>query len=217
MAAVLLLGLHVPAAMAQTEFRDVRDYFAALHESVFDDTTDGLDDAQRKQLLAKGRTEDWRYRRLHGAKAVLTAVNPNSTVTMTVMNLGRQGLQVHIQNEKAETISYWTLQKGGSALERHQPRPAVQAAAAAHHDLRGGSAGAAGKPVDPLAGVPQAVADHVDALAGCRDATGDAGRLKELRCAERQAIDADLRRRHGASAIVKATLDRAAALFGPRQ
>lgn len=211
----LLLMAGTPLANPAT--KDIKAYFASVPTEVFDDTTDGLDEDQRKILLAKGRSEDWIFRRIHAGKAILKATHPSSIVTMTLMKLGEPVMQVHIQNERAETISYWVLAKEGEPLQKHMPALALQAAAAAHHDIHGDSTKGAGGPVDPLAGMPSAIISHVNALESCQKVTGSdstkAPAQTDLRCSERPAIEAELRRTHK-TPIAKTMLDRAKALIG---
>jgi uncharacterized protein len=96
---------------------DITTYFRLVPLSVFDTTTDGLEaEEQRTLLLEKGESEDWTYKRLSAAKATLRAKHGNSTVTMSLMKTGPIMLQVHVQNEKAETITYWTLDAANKPL-----------------------------------------------------------------------------------------------------
>lgn len=109
-----------PAATAP----DIATYFKLVPLSVFDTTTDGLEtEEERALLLQKGKSENWIYTRLAASRASLRATHPSSEVTMTVMNLGQPVLQVHVQNEKAETITYWTQAAGGKPLQQHTRAP----------------------------------------------------------------------------------------------
>lgn len=207
---------------------DIASYFKLLPLSVFDTTTDGLEtEEERALLLQKGKSENWIYKRLHATKASLRATHPSSEVTMSLMNLGQPVLQVHVQNEKAETITYWTQAGDGKPLQQHHPRTALQAAAAAWHTTGRAQDAAAPGLVNPLAGVPAEVVAHVDALEGCQHWGGEVSEnmpkeraaqitkaLRELKCDSRPAIEAELRRKHAASPIAAATLDRAKSLLG---
>ena len=165
--ALLLLS----ATPTRAEKPDVGAYLATVPTEVFDDTTDGLDDEARAQLLKTGRTEDWRLKRIGPGKLVLTSVHPGSVATLRLLKRDRPVLQVHIQNGRNETISYWTRTAPGRPLEADKPSPAFQAAAAAYHDLEfeGRRTGAA--IVDPLADVPSDLVAYVDAAAACRITT----------------------------------------------
>jgi hypothetical protein len=224
-ASLLILAAASPV-VADTARKDIKAYFAAIPAEVFDDTTDGLDDEARKILLEKGRTEDWVFKRISTGKATLTAVHPSSVVTMRLMNFGRNVLQVHIQNEKAEIIGYWTFAKAGAQLEAYQPRAALRAAAAALHDLERDGRVRSEVPVNPLIGVPSDIIAHVDALEACRkvngeppdrlpkqDAVSNAKDQHLLQCGRRSEIEAELRRKHAKRPIAGAMLDRANTIF----
>jgi hypothetical protein len=213
-------------ALANPAAKDIKAYFASVPTEVFDATTDGLDEDQRKTLLAKGRSDDWIFKRVHAGKAILTATHPSSIVTMTLMKFTGPVMQVHIQNERAETISYWAYANQSGQLLKQIPPLVLQAAAAAHHDIHGDSTKGAGGLIDPLAGMPSAIISHVNALDICAKPAGadsakmpaQAGaipalRQSDLRCNERPAIEAELRRKHNAP-ITIAMLDRAKALLG---
>lgn len=213
-----------PAATAP----DIATYFKLVPLSVFDTTTDGLEtEEERALLLQKGKGENWIYTRLAASRASLRATHPSSEVTMTVMNLGQPVLQVHVQNEKAETITYWTQAAGGKPLQQHHPRTALQAAAAAWHTTGRAQDAAAPGVVNPLAGVPAEIIAHVDALEGCQHWGGEvsenmpkaraaqiAKAQRDLKCDSRPTIEAELRRKHAASPMAAATLDRAKSLLG---
>ncbi|MGL4438348.1 MAG: hypothetical protein ACRCUE_03685 [Bosea sp. (in: a-proteobacteria)] len=223
---VLTAAFPVHADSAQ---KDIKAYFAVIPEVVFDETTEGLDDEGRKLLLQKGESPDWTYKRLHAGKATLTGVHPHthSVVTMQLMNLGRPVLQVHIQNEKRETISYWLFAALGEQLEAYQPRSALMAAAAAHHDLEFNRKARSSVLVNPLAGVPAEIVAHVDAREACRKLAGEArgdipkeqvARLLQsqqaLRCDQASAVEEELRRKHAKLPVARAILDRAKAIIG---
>lgn len=207
---------------------DIASYFRLVPLTVFDTTTDGLETEEERQiLLQKGASENWTYKRLHATGASLRAKHPASEVTMSLMNLGQPVLQVHVQNEKAETITYWTHMADGKPLQQHHPRTALQAAAAAWHST--GRAQDAAPPglVNPLAGVPAEIVAHVDALEGCQHWGGEVGEnmpkaraaeiakaLRDLKCDSRPSIEAELRRKHAASPLAAAMLARARSLLG---
>lgn len=215
-----------PAPAARTA--DIASYFKLVPLSVFDTTTDGLEtEEERALLLQKGKSENWIYKRHNAGRASLRATHPSSEVTMSLMNLGQPVLQVHVQNEKAETITYWTQAGDGKPLQQHHPRTALQAAAAAWHSSGRAQDAKASGLADPLAGVPAEVIAHVDALEGCRHWGGEAGEnmpkeraaeiakaLADLKCDNRPSIEAELRRKHAASPMAVATLDRARSLLG---
>jgi hypothetical protein len=96
---------------------------------------------------------------------------------------------------------------------RHNPGLVFQAAAAALHDMDGTGKTAAAGVVDPLANVPAEIAAHVDALDGCRKPASKA-RARQLRCSERPAKEAELRRTHAAHPIAAAMLDCANTFVG---
>lgn len=225
-ASILLLTAICPS-WADPAPKDIKAYFATLPEVVFDDTTDGLDEEARKLLLQSGKSPDWIFKRLHAGKATLTAVHPSSVVTMRLMDLGRPVLQVHIQNEKREAISYWVFAASGDKLDGYLPRSALMAAAAAHHDLEFNGKVSSAIVVNPLTSVPTEIVAHVDLMDACRKLSGEArgdipkeeiSRLLErqqaLRCDKNSAVEAELRRKHAKIPIARAMLDRAKAIIG---
>ena len=224
-AAMALLLL--PATPTRAEKPDVGAYLAAVPTEVFDDTTDGLDDEARAQLLRTGRTEEWRLKRIGPGKLVLTSVSPGTVATLRLLKRDRPVLQVHIQNGRNETISYWTQTAPGRPLEAYQPNPAFQAAAAAHHDLEFEGRRKSSAIVDPLADVPPDLVAYADAAAACRpkaqsdsgsnrkvSAAGAPAPVADLNCDRLQATEGELRRKHAARPIARAMLDRVGASTG---
>lgn len=112
-----------PAETAACARVDIRTYFRLVPLGVFDTTTDGLEDeAQRALLLDKGESEDWTFRRVSADTAILRARHGNSTVTMSLTKTGPVVLKVHVQNEKAETVTHWTFAGEDKPLRTHAPR-----------------------------------------------------------------------------------------------
>ena len=207
---------------------DIASYFKLVPLSVFDTTTDGLETEEERQLLLqKGASENWIYKRLHAAGANLRAKHPTSEVTFSLLNLGQPVLQVHIQNEKAETVTYWTHTADGKPLQQHYPRTALQAAAAAWHSAGRAQDAAAPGLVNPLTSVPAEIVAHVDALEGCQHWGGEVGEnmpkeraaqitkaLRELKCDNRPSMETALKRKYAANPIATEMLDRAKKLLG---
>ena len=210
-----LAELQQPRSTKPADARvDIRTYFQLVPTTVFDDTTDGLEPEQRDMILRKGKNEEWILKRVHAGKAVLTAIHPTSIVTMTVMDFGAKVLEVHVQNEKNLTISYWIFRAEGQPLERYHPRLALRAAAAARHFT--GRADASPGPVNPLSGVPTEIVAHMDALDDCRSSVGQdpqaaqtSGERKNLDCKNLEAIGAGLRRKYAADSFAGLVLDQA--------
>jgi len=198
---------------------DIKTYVQLVPTEAFDETTDGLDAEQRDTVLRKGKNDDWIFRRVHAGKALLTAVHPTSIVTMTVMDLGDPVLEVHIQNEKNLTTSYWIYRSPKEPLERYHPRLALRAAAAARHLTGRADAETSPGPVNPLSGVPAEIVAHVDALDACRPSAGKtkAGNgaadpsadPKSARCGGLDAAETALRRTYADGSLAAITLDQA--------
>ena len=143
------------------------------------------------------------------------------------MNLGRPVLQVHIQNEKVEVISYWVFAASADKLDAYQPRSALMAAAAAHHDLEFNGKASSATLINPLTKAPTEIVSHVDLMEACRKLAGasrgdvpneETARLLErqqtLRCDKNSAVEAELRRKHAKLPIARAMLDRAKTIIG---
>jgi uncharacterized protein len=207
---------------------DITSYFKLVPLSVFDTTTDGLETEEERQLLLqKGASENWIYKRLHATAANLRATHPTSEVTFSLLNLGQPVLQVHVQNEKAETITYWTNAADGKPLQQHHPRTALQAAAAAWHSAARAQGAAPNGLVNPLTSVPAEIVAHVDALEGCQHWGGEVSEnmpkeraaqitkaLRELKCDNRPSMETALKRKYAANPIATEMLDRAKKLLG---
>lgn len=102
---------------AERASMDITTYFRLVPLTVFDTTTDGLEaEEQRTLLLDKGESEDWVYTRVAADKAILRAKHGNSVVTMSLVKTGPIMFRVHVQNEKAETLTHWTLAATGKPL-----------------------------------------------------------------------------------------------------
>jgi uncharacterized protein len=198
---------------------DINTYVQLVPTEVFDDATDGLDPEQRDTVLRKGKNDDWIFKRVHAGKATLTAVHPTSIVTMTVMDVGDQVLEVHIQNEKNLTTSYWIFRSPKEPLERYHPRLALRAAAAARHLTGRADAETSPGPVNPLSGVPAEIVAHVDAIAACGSSASQPKRgdgmtdptadPKTPGCGSLDATEAALRRIYAADSLAAVTLDQA--------
>ena len=220
-----LAELQTATAASPTARVDIKTYVQLVPTEVFDDTTDGLDPEQRDTVLRKGKNEDWIFKRVHAGKALLTAVHPTSIVTMTVMDLGDPVLEVHIQNEKNLTTSYWIYRSAKEPLVRFHPRLALRAAAAARHLTGRAEAETSPGPVNPLSAVPAEIIAHIDALDACRasagktkagDGAADASANPTApRCDSLDATETALRRKYADGSLAATTLDQAKQMLTP--
>lgn len=209
----------VAAANSGAETLEILSYFKLVPLKVFDVTTDGLEDEEQRAFLIKnGQSDDWTFKRVSAGKAILKARHGNSVVTMRLMDFGQIALEVHIQNEKAETITYWVSEAAGKPLAPIHPTLVQRSAAAALHSAErvGNDPGTA--PLDPVANLPGAIITHVAAREVCakhhnKKTTAEKNETARPdatpRCDQLGTIENELRRRHAVDALALATLDRA--------
>lgn len=219
------LGMLQQAAEAGngTEPLDIVSYFKLVPLAVFDSTTDGLEDeAQRALLLKNGESDDWTFRRVTASKAILRARHGNSIVTMHLMDFGQITFEVHVQNEKAETITYWVSGIAGKPLAPFRPGLLQRSAAAALHSAGRGAGDAPTAPLDPVSYLPAPIVTHVVAREACAKpgsrtvavaANEPARSGAKSRCDQLGTIENELRRLHATDPLALAALEKAEALI----
>ena len=94
-----------------------------LPASAFDDTMDGIEAAELKDLLGRGDSPNWLFKTLSDSQAVVRAKRPFNEVHLTRKSLDSTDLiEVRTLTQKAINYTYWAVDAAGGPLTRHQPK-----------------------------------------------------------------------------------------------
>ncbi len=107
--------------------KTIQDYWQALPTTAFDDTTEGLSEAEKLQLLQKQNSASWQSQKVSDKKMVVTCKIPNSVVTLRVKMLEEEVLEVKTQNEQVLKFQYFAFGADGK-LTQVYPKVWVMAA-----------------------------------------------------------------------------------------
>lgn len=104
--------------------KDLAEILPRLPAAAFDNTTDGIADAELRRLVATGSSENWSLRIASPQKMVASARQAAAEVYLTRKTLdGTDLIEVLTFNEKAVTYAYWALSPAGKLLVPHTPQP----------------------------------------------------------------------------------------------
>ena len=194
---IALLALVVADPALATE-KPLAEVLPLLPPAVFDNTTDGIEPDELKQLIGKGASANWTLKTASDRKVVISARRPSSEVHLTRKNLdGADIVEALTFNEKAINYGYWAVGAAGAPLSSHQPRGRTRI-------LNETGDGAAIAPAD----VPVPIRQYIDKMDKCQHWSGEAGddasparqheiagQLKRLGCATRQRDEKGLKAR----------------------
>lgn len=103
--------------------RTLAEVLPMLPASAFDDTMDGIEAAELKDLLGRGDSPNWLYKTLSDTQAVARAKRPFNEVHLTRKSLDSTDLiEVRTLTQKAINYTYWAVDAAGGPLTRHQPK-----------------------------------------------------------------------------------------------
>lgn len=95
-----------------------------LPAEAFDHTTDGIEAAELKELVAKGASAQWVLKMVSDQKGIASARKPFAEVHLTLARIdGVDLVQALTFNEKAINYSYWAIGDAGKALTSHALKP----------------------------------------------------------------------------------------------
>lgn len=134
------------------------ELLSRLPAEAFDNTTDGIEAAELKALVAKGASAQWVLRIVSDQKAIATARRPFAEVHLTLTRIdGVDLVQALTFNEKAVHYSYWAVGKAGKALASHTLQPMTRLL----HETVDGSAPVA------LADIPPVIRRFIEKTEQC--------------------------------------------------
>ncbi|OYU49327.1 MAG: hypothetical protein CFE31_08240 [Rhizobiales bacterium PAR1] len=161
-----------------------------LPAAAFDNTTDGIDETELKQLIATGASANWTLKSISTQKVVISARRPFSEVHLTRTTMdGTDLIQALTFNEKAVSYSYWAVGAASAPLTSHTPRGLRRLL----NETQDGS------DAIPLSDIPAPIRNYIEKTEQCLHWEGEvsddgasarkqqiASTLKKLDCAGRQ-------------------------------
>ena len=205
-----------PAAGAAE--KTIAEVLPRLPAEAFDNTTEGIETGELKELVAKGASANWTLAVASPQKAVATARRPRAEVHMTRKQLdGTDLVEALTFNERAVSYSYWAVGPAGQPLTAHTPIGMTRLLNESHD----------GSGPIALDAVPAPIRTYMDKLDKCQHWMGEAGddgpparqreiaaQIRKLGCATRQRDEKALKAQFRGDARWQSLLARATAVFG---
>ena len=163
--------------------KDIAELFRLLPLNAFDMTTDGLDDKEKADLVAKQESPSWKIRRISADKMVVTPKVGAGTVTLSLRPFEGGVLEVHTQNMRVSSYKYFKLTADGKAVQPHAPALVAQVLNEATNGSDGTDAELPFRRID-AAKVPQELKDYIVTRGDCAHWAGEAGEGNKARSAE---------------------------------
>lgn len=160
---LLILNVLVTAQAFAQPPKTATDYFKRLPVSAFDDTTEGMTEADKADLILKGDSSSWTLKKVSDRKIVMTCKTPTSEVTLTVKRLDGEVLETLSKNQQAIKYGYWKLSEDGLSLQSHFPSALIHAA----NETSDGSEGVA------LTVISKELKKHIQTLEMCAHWSGE--------------------------------------------
>jgi len=187
-AANLLFASSVAIFPANATEKSVGDLLPLLPTEAFENTTEGIEADELKELVGKGASANWTLRTVAPHKVVASARRPSGEVHLTRKDIdGADVIEALTFNQKAVSYGYWAAGAAGKPLTAHQP----SGRARAFNETGDGAA-------IPPGDVPAPIRQYIDKMEQCQHWSGEAGddapparqreiagQLKKLGCASR--------------------------------
>ena len=196
----------------------VTQLIRSLPLSAFDNTNDGMDEAELNSLLNRGESDNWQVRSISNTQAVFVAKVPYSVVDLKMIEMDHKTmLQVITSKRRDFTYSYWQTSNTSKALVPYYPTMLMRSVYEGGKELEN----------TPMSDVPEDIAKYVNTGEACLHWSGEVSddlsparkqeiskAISKLGCAKQNTVEKALRSKYGKDLRWLSLLNHSKELFG---